>query len=233
MEKLLMKRRHMHISRVIILCFILFILFVCSCNRHKADSDNFSSSLNTAFQALWMSKGGLEYPPDQDYLELCKQGKDPGCLKVYKHVQEGKETLLKKIESDPERTLSFTLDTICTQCEYGIDEVANEKKGLEIEGECLGAITSLYFFNKDQQDKIILDRIKKVSPKVLSWIFVTTRFEWFYNRPKPDRWIEFIKSIPEKTLKEMGGPHRIIEKETRIEEFEKKIDDIEKFGVML
>ncbi|MCP3872914.1 MAG: hypothetical protein GY699_07140 [Desulfobacteraceae bacterium] len=233
MEKLSMKRRYMHISRIIILCFIFLILSICSCNRHQANSDNYTSSLKTAYQALWMTKGGLEYPPRQEILDICKQGKDPGCLKVYKHVQEGKETLLSKIASDPERTLAFTLDTICTQCEYGIDEVANEKKGLEIEGECLGAITSLYFFNKDHQDKVILDRFKNASPKVLTWVFATSRFEWFYNRPNPDRWIEFSNNIPDDIIKEMARPPGEMQREFIIEEFEKKIDDIEKFGVML
>ncbi len=211
---------------------LFFIIFFEGCNKHHTNNDDFTLSLKTTYQRLCATKLGLDYPPRQEILDLFKQGKDPGRLKTYQSVQVGKKDLLSKLSIDPERTLSFTLDTICTQCEK-TDKIEDKEKSFELQQQCLGALTALYFFNKDQQDKAILDRLHKASPNVLTWAFSTFRFEWFYNRPKPNRWIEFSKNIPEEILKQMAKPPGEMQREYIIERFEKNIDDIDKFGIML
>ncbi len=219
-----MKKRHMIIYRTILYLLLLILLFE-GCNKNYEKNDEFAFSLKGAYQKLWLANWGLEYPPRQDILDLCKQGKDPSCLETYQYVQEGKETLLSKISSDPEKALSNTLDTICMQCEKNIEEIKDENKALETESVCFGALTALYFFDKDDQDKAILDRLLKQSSQVLSRI-ARHQFEWFHNRPEPERWTKAINKLSDEKLERW-------KKEAIIEEIEKDIKSIEKFGVML
>lgn len=218
-----MKIRYMAFCSVFF--YLLFVILSFEgCKESHTKNNGFTLSLKMAYQKLWLTKGGLEYPPRQEILERCKKSKD-SCFKTYRSVQEGKKALLSKILIDPERALSFTLDTICVQCEKNIEEIKDKNKALEAEGECLGAITALFFFYKDGQDRAILDRLLKQSSQVLSRI-ARHRCEWFHNRPKPERWIEAIEKLPDDQLEQW-------KKETIIEELKKNIKDIEKFGIML
>ena len=219
----------MKYKKAVFYCAMLVaVLIVNGCCRLCVTQADFEMDLKWAYRDLWLAKRGLEYPPDKKNLELCWQSRDQGCINAYMSVQQGKRILLYKKDTDPVRTLSFTLDTICQQCNMDIDH----NKGINIESECIGAITALYFFNSENDDKIILDRLVKASPKVLAWVLDGTRAEWYHNRPHPEDWIEFVNKLPDKIIEHMGSLPEKLEKSYITDKFRKKESQIEPFGIM-
>ena len=112
------------------LCFLI-VLFSTGCKeRRTAIADNFESSLKSIYQNLGLTKIGLDYPT-QSALESCKQVR-PNCEEDYSRnyvsVQKAKKELLAKTAADPQRTLAFTLDTICHECSQDTNEIGKENE---------------------------------------------------------------------------------------------------------
>lgn len=197
------------------------------CKQSKKLSEGEQNSLKSVYYKMAYSKNGLEYPRNPEILKRCKAGKDKSCLESYQYVQEGRETLQVIIVKDAEAALEYTLDTICVQCGKEIINSRDKDKieeSLKVENECLGALTALFYFAEKEQDEIIRGRLLKQPPKVIEWLG-RSRFEWFYNRPEPEKWISAIKSKPDDKIDPAT-------KEVTIKHFQTPIDDIEKFGIM-
>ncbi len=205
------------------------ILLLAGCCKPCLVRDDFELALKWAYHDLHLAHMGLEYPPRKEILESCWKSRDRGCLDAYLSVQQGKKIVLNNKDIDPNRTLSFTLDTICKQCDMALDH----HKGIGVESECIGAVTALYFFNSEDEDKIILNRLEKASPLVLDWVLDGPRAEWFYNRPDPERWIDFVNNLPDETIEQMARPSEEMERSFIADKFKTKESEIEPFGLML
>jgi hypothetical protein len=188
------------------------------CKKEQAVSDDFESNLKFIYNRLGLTKLGKEYP-NHELLEIWKQNNS--YSKTYQHVQNAKKELLVQIKTQPKRTLTFTLDTISMQC----DRNENETATIDDELECIGSMTALFFFTSAEQDKVILKRLTKATPKVLTWL-ADFKYEWFYNRPDSQIWINEIDNISDNRLEQ-----RL--KETIVMRIKEARRDSEKFGVML
>lgn len=207
-----------------ICCIFLVLVFCSSCRERHSGADKYASLLMTVYQRLGYTKLGKDYP-SHDLFEIWKQNNFES--RTYQQVQSAKKELQAKIANDPERILNFTLDAIGRQCNQDIDQMIKEDQTavIDVELECVGAITALYFFEKPDQDKMILDRLPNSSPRVLNWL-TEFRFEWIYNRPNPQRWIEAIENIPNIQID-------WDRKATFIQNLKEAGHSTEKFGVML
>lgn len=204
------------------------VMLIIGCCKPCIVKDNFELSLKWAYQELALASVGIEYPPSKKVLSSCWKGHDRACLDTYFDVQQGKRVLIHNKDSDPERALSFTLDTICSQCDKPVDHIKN----ISSEMECIGAIKALYFFNNPAEDMIIVNRLEKASPRVLNWVLDGPRAEWYHNRPDPGRWIEFVNRLTDETIAQMADPTEKMEKSFIIDQFKMKEVEIEPFGIM-
>lgn len=53
---------------------------------------------------------------------------------------------------------------------------------------------SLYFFNKPEEDKVILGKIRTAHAKVLNKLLGPSQYAWYINRPDPTSWIRIWKA---------------------------------------
>ncbi|MCI0507596.1 MAG: hypothetical protein L0Z73_16000 [Gammaproteobacteria bacterium] len=195
---------------------ILLVLMLGGCSNSSNAGKDIEAQLDKAFAALWLADLGLEYPHDQGILDYCVKNNDEACLRAYQQVQGGKKIILETIAQDEALVLRTTLNRIEIKC-------ASEKTEDSI--VCTGAVVSLYFFNKDHHQAQILASLRAMSSTSFKRAF-SGKYEWMYNRPDPDEWIAFIKSLPDHTM-----PAN--EKVPVIRHFEKSKQTFEKFGVML
>ena len=200
-----------------IILFMLLVFSIAGCSNSAKAGKDVEATLDKAFEALNGASLGIEYPPSQEVLDGCIKNKDASCLKAYTNVQDAKKTILKAIDDDAGRALNITLDRRMTKC--------NDKKIFEDDAICIGAIISLYFFNKQNQQQKIMDALR-TAPSVSFKRAFATNFEWMYYRPDPNQWIEFVNSLSDQSM----PPD---EKKLVIEDFKQSEQEIMKFGVML
>jgi len=212
-------------KNLICIFIVLALTLVAACNAKDNGSGDLEPELQNAFQAIQLSIGGLDYPGDEEGLASCIAYKDKDCLKTFNDVIDAKQFILAQIQADPERVLNITLDTIFTYADLipvskipfmHPDELKNERLAYT------GAIIALYFFNRDKQDQVILNRMKKAPLKVLKKLFRVD--VWLYNRPQPERWVTFVETLPENSFS-------IHDKKFLIDTL--RTTDFKKFGIML
>lgn len=151
---------------------------------------NFKDTLRQAYQYLGYSHHGLDYPGNKEILDRCIKNQIEPCLRVYHKVKEAKQVILTYIGSDRQKIFQFTVDTIMSDC----DQQAHQPT-------CFGAVVALYFFNEAQEDDQLFKVIAKATPEVFGNLFLK-RFEWYFNRPCPDKWINFIQSARKLTAED-------------------------------
>ncbi len=180
----------------LIFLILSILLPSAACAAEAKPTDNLEYSLQEAFRAIYFSHFGLDFPPSQDIVDRCYTNRDESCLKVFERVMDGKRYIVTQVQADPDRALQITLDSIFQYAVVPADAI-NRNEGLTKE-ECIyhGAVIALYFFNRDEQDRKILDRMKSAPLKILDSLF--GNYEWQLNRPEPERWIAFVKALPEK-----------------------------------
>lgn len=208
-----------------ILLVLSFLRPLGPCAAADNRAGDLTSALHEAFSAIYFTHYGLDFPPNQDIVDKCYAYKDKGCMKVFNEVMDAKQFLMAQVKADPDRVLNITLDTIFEYAEKtpDPDKRKTPDEGFTEATICNGAIIALYFFNQEKQDRLILDRVKTASPKILRLFFVTY-YEWQYNRPDPEPWVKFVETLPEKKY----SAHF---KKDAIETFRKT--DYVKFGLML
>lgn len=181
--------------------------------------------LQEAFRAFHIVHYGLEYPWTQDLLDGCYAGKaDYPCVKYFERVRDAKHFVSAQVRANPDRTLQITLDTIFSSgrpSPMGLSHAGQEENFGE--ATYYGAIMALYLFNRDEQDRQILARMKSASPKVLNDLF-NISYEWLHNRPDPQRWVIFVETLSGKDFSEHA-------KKDIINTIRKS--DYEKFGLMI
>ncbi|HEY5603290.1 MAG TPA: hypothetical protein VIM41_09290 [Gammaproteobacteria bacterium] len=195
---------------------MLSVLMLGGCSDSANAGKDFEAQLDNAYEALNVARLGLDYPHYQSILDDCVRDKDKSCLGVYKDVQSAKKFVLEAISRDEDRVLRITLNRIETKC-------ASEKNGDSF--ICTGAVVALYFFDKQHHQPQIREALR-IMPNISFKRVFSLKYEWMYNRPDPDQWIAFIKSLPDHVM----PPN---EKKIEIETFEKSKQLFEKFGVML
>jgi len=195
---------------------ILSMLLLGGCSDSANAGKNFEAQLDNAYEALNLASLGLTYPHYQHRLEDCIQNNDESCLRSYKRVQEGKKIVAEAISRDEARVLHISLNRIQTKC-------VSDK--VEDSTVCIGAIVSLYFFDKDHHQLVIMDALRAMPHISFKQVFAS-KYEWMYNRPDPDQWIAFIKTLPDDKMP-------ATRKKSTIDDFEKSKQLFEKFGVML
>jgi hypothetical protein len=211
------------------LIYILILLAISSgaaCSARGNRRGDLEPALREAFRAIYLSTYGLNYPGDDERLANCIAHKTEDCLKTFNRVMDAKQFIVDQIQADPERVLNITLDTIFTYADLIPDRIKPLKSPDEGQNEELtyiGAIIALYFFNQDIQDQVIFKRMRTAPAKILNNLF-NTAFEWQYNRPHPERWVAFVKTLPE-DLFSIYRKKRIINS--------LKTTDYKKFGIML
>jgi hypothetical protein len=185
------------------LCVLIVSLLApaAACAASSKRSDDLERTLQDAFRAIYLSHFGLDFPADEDRANRCYVNRDEPCLRTFERVMDAKRYIVAQARADPGRVLQITLDTVF---QYG--DMISDPASRTAEGEgffeastCDGAIIAFYFFDRDEQDRKILDRLKSASPKVLERLFVTY-YEWHYNRPDPQRWIAFVEALPERSF---------------------------------
>jgi len=198
------------------LAFSLLLLSLCGCSGPANADKELESELTKAYEDLYLSMYGLEYPPNEKVLQTCKKNNIESCLRVYKKVQTAKKVVQNAIARDEPLALTTTLDKIVNKC-------SSEKS--EDDFTCVGAVVSLYFFDKEKQQQQIMDALANLSSHSVKLVF-NHQYPWFFNRPNPDQWIAFVNSLSDQMLPAMN-------KKIAIEYFEESKKSFEKFGVML
>jgi hypothetical protein len=205
--------------------FWLFIALFCHGCKEPAHLENDAEAiLKSAYLRLGYTKQGLDYPGEE---ELLSWRKNKYYSKTYTVVQEGKRDLLDQIASDPQQVLMYTLDTISLECNQDTDTIEDDATAIGMELRCVGAITALYFFNRPDEDRTIITHLKKASSEVFDSV-QNFRYEWQYNRPDPQAWIDALEKIPDDQVdKDITG--------SIVDNIKEAIRDPhpEKFGVML
>jgi len=161
------------------LIFISLILFL---EPGYSLEHNAEDTLRQAYQHLWYAHYALNYPASQEILEDCIHNQIKPCLQMYHKVKDAKHVIVGQIETHRQDTFQFTVDTLLEDC------VQPERQRT-----CLGAIIALYFFDETQEDNQLREILLEVKPEILEHLF-SKRFEWFFNRPHPDKWIRFIQA---------------------------------------
>jgi hypothetical protein len=217
------------VTLLFFICFLLPTLSLASDSKNKSEKYD----LDYAYEAIYLSHFGLEYPGNKKHLDDCIKNRDKGCLSCYSVAKKGRDYLLKWITQDQDRTLKKTLDNIIYYCnedpieDYGSNEHTSKAKryNYKIGTLCVGPIISLYYFDQDKYDRVTLERLKHAPPKVINEVF-GDNYEWMHNRPDPKRWIRFLENLPSNVMNKS-------KKTNRIEIFQKKKGAGEAFGVML
>ncbi len=212
-------------KNLICISILLALSLVDACSAKDNRSGDLEPALHNAFRAIYLSTYGLEYPGDDEGVAHCIAYKDKDCLKTFNDVMDAKQLIVDQIQADPERVLNITLETIFTYADLISDQKARQDSSGIIPNEettYTGAIMALYFFNRDEQDQVILTRMKKAPLKVLEELFGA--YAWLYNRPHPERWVAFVETLPENSFS-------IQHKKTIIDTL--KTTDYKKRGIML
>ncbi len=195
-----------------------------ACANSAEPSDDLESSLHEAFKAIYLSHFGLEFPPNQEIANICYATQDESCLSTFERVMDGKRYIVSQVRADADRVLQITLDTIFRYAAIPDNGTRQTDEDLIEESTAgYGAVMALYFFDRYGQDRKIVGRMKFATPEVLRSLF-RIDYEWQYNRPDPQRWIDFVEALPEKSF-----PASL--KEEIISCFRKS--DRTKFGLML
>jgi hypothetical protein len=185
------------------LIFVLILLalsLAAACSAKDNRSGDLEPALHKAFRAIYFSTYGLDYPGPDEGVADCIAYKDTDCLKIFNRVMDAKQLIVDQIQADPERVLNITLDTIFTYADLiSAQKTRQDSSGIipNEETTYTGAIMALYFFNRDEQDQVISNRMKNAPPKVLEELFYTAAYAWLYNRPHPERWVTFVETLPE------------------------------------
>jgi hypothetical protein len=199
-----------------LLAFSLSLFLLCSCSSPANADKELESKLAKAYEDLYLSMYGLEFPPNEKVLETCKKNNIESCLRVYKKVQAAKKVIQDAIADDDTLALNSTLNKIVTKC-------ADEKSGDDF--TCVGAVVSLYFFDSEKYQRHIMDALSNSGSNSIKLVF-SHQYPWFFNRPNPDKWIAFVNSLSDQMLPPT-------DKKITIEYFDKSKKSFEKFGVML
>lgn len=85
---------------------------------------------------------------------------------------------------------------------------------------------SLYYFNKDKQDSIIIESFNKIPPLLQKHIFGKSRFAWFSNRPNVKLWVKYVEDIPEELFV-------YVDKNDVVKYFNKPADQFADIGITL
>jgi len=198
--------------------FSVLLLMTVNCSASKPEHEY---KLNDAYENIYLSHFGLEYPPNEQYLKTCQQKNDEVCLKPYKLVQQAKDYLLNAITENKEQTFQRIINTITVYCPK-----TKNRNNTTDEYYCYGAVIALYLFNDPIYDSKILDFVHNAPKPVINALFAT-QYEWFYNRPNVDEWISLVTKLPKEILDED-------EKRAPLYHFnEAKSHTFEKFGLML
>jgi len=211
-----------------LICIFILLAFslVSACSAENNRNGNLEPALQNAFRAIYYSTYGLDYPGDEEGIAHCIAYKDEECLKIFNRVMDAKQFIVAQIQADPERVLNITLDTIFTYAEFMPDPKAKQSdpdEELHDVSTDIGAIMALYFFNRDEQDQVILNRMIKAPLKILEYLFYHPH-AWMHNRPHPERWVTFVETLPENSFS-------IHDKKFLIDTL--RTTDYKKFGIML
>jgi hypothetical protein len=161
---------------------VLIMFFGCNYNTHESKQEELSSTLKTAFERLYLAKGGLEYPHSKEALDNCTQHNDKACLDAFNQVNHAKDVIASSADI---KTLETTLDIIEATCLSSDEETAPFI--------CYGGIMSLYYYNAPDQDTLIMNRMERY-PKTIRNMIFNNEFYWYLNRPDPNKWIRFLES---------------------------------------
>jgi hypothetical protein len=199
------------------------------CGAADKPAGELELELQEAFRSLYFSNFGRNYPGSAT-LATCTPEKDEPCYKIFNRVMDAKQFIVDQIQLDADLVLGITLNTIFDFAELIPDYEQWVKlhpgKSIPEELTCQGAIIALYFFDQDDQDRVILNRIKTASPDILDRLF-HKNYEWHYNRPDRDRWVAFVESIPETDFFSASW------KRATIEAFRLETPHFREFGIML
>jgi hypothetical protein len=212
-------------KNLICVLILLALSLAAACSAKDNRSDDLETALHHAFRAIYLSTYGLNYPGTDEGVAYCIAYKDKDCLDTFNYVMDAKQLIVAQIQADPERVLNITLDTIFTYAELIPDPKTRQDSSGIIPNEqttYTGAIMALYFFNRDEQDQVIFNRMKNAPLKILEGLFGADA--WLYNRPHPERWVTFVETLPE-------NPFSIQHKKTIIDML--KTTDFKKDGIML
>jgi len=172
-------------SRYLSCALLIASVFVtASCSRHDA--------LSEAYRNLYLTMFGLEFPATRDALNVCERNKIQSCLAVVDRARMGKDVLLAM---EPRVALRRTLDTIATTC---------PKKDPEEEQVCVGASVALYFFRDPELDALILKSVMSADRVTQRKLLGPVPFAWHGNRPRPERWIEALGTLPPDAFPDTG-----------------------------
>lgn len=163
--------------------FIFLLVLGFGCNASNSEADNVDIFLAKAFNKIYLSTNGLEYPNTVRTLNHCIKYNDSECLESYNIVLSGRK-MIRSVSSM--KALETTLDIIERTCLSKDENLANNT--------CYGGIISLYFYTSSEQDAKILNRIKTYHKDILNIIF-GSEFFWFYNRPNKDAWVNAISAM--------------------------------------
>lgn len=157
-------------------------LFACA---QKAPSiTNGQAQLKELFATLYLGDHGLDYPPSEATLQLCKSNKNESCLQVYDLVKSAAQKL---VAMKSETALAATFDVIRRSCGSADENTANFI--------CHGALMSFYFYSEIEYDSKILGFIETLPISTQSEI-MNSGLAWLHNRPAPKRWLEYLNSAP-------------------------------------
>lgn len=191
---------------------LLFITAFCMSLLFSACQSK--KSIEEAYQHIYLSKYAIEFPKNKDMLANCINQQIQPCLKLYENAKKGKQLLLSK---NSEQALQLTLNTIFTSCRSEKDHQ---------DQICKGAIISLYFFDKPEEDKVILDQLKTAHGSVLSKLLGPSQYAWYSNRPDPASWISHLESLPPDAFPRNGN-------QVIIEFFRHPLSEYENIGITL
>lgn len=192
------------------------LMFFLGYSASAGAGEEIEARLDGAYEGLYVSLYGLQYPPNRNVLDACFKNNDRSCINAYERVQEAKKTLREIIDRDESFALANTLNKIFVHCGGNAGDS---------DFSCIGAVIALYFFNEERHQQPIMDALSKSGGDVISLVF-GHHYPWFFNRPDPDRWIVFVNSLPDRLLPPMG-------KRITIQYFEDSKQNFERFGVML
>ena len=173
---LIRKTRRYVASSLVIAC----VLGACVGARSRPDAAR-DTSLTQAFEVVGRVPLYLEFPARPDILGSCERRRDAACLDVYRDVRRAVGLIFR---GGRVAALERTLGAIRRECGHP-----------DIPLACRGAVLSLYFFQSDREDQIIVAALQKAEPAVLRAVFAKDYLaHWAGFRPDLARWRAAIET---------------------------------------
>lgn len=157
------------------------MLILASCSRDNTDNN----MAERVYSNLFLVQNSPDFPGDPDVFSVCEKKLDESCHRVISKVRQAIAEL-KSLKHN--KALDITIKYIDKYC---VVPVNRDDSNIPL---CEGVLTSIYLFNKKDDDIKLIKAFSEFSKSKNALIFNRNR-NWYYNRKNTDIWLQYVENV--------------------------------------